>query len=229
MTFDDIRKALHGAIALLAASVAQPAGAEIEARQGWRPANGDRLVFDVFRDGSRFGSHIVHFTRNADELTVETDIELKVALGPITLFHYVHDATERWSAGALRSVSARTKKDGGWKTMTLEAVDGGQRIMGAGFKGILPDRVIPSTHWNVAQMSQSAMLSTETGALLPMTVTDRGLERVRVGDGAIEARRYDVKSEIAASLWYDAAGRWVKCAFEAQGSRIDYVLRKLPG
>ena len=229
MTFEDIRKALLSVLALLAVSAAQPAVAEIDVRQGWRPANGDRLVFDVFRDGSRFGSHVVSFARNADELTVETDIDLKVAFGPITLFHYVHDATERWNAGALRSVSARTKKDGKWKTMTLEAVEGGLRIMGAGFKGILPDRVIPSTHWNVAQMSQGAMLSTETGALLPMTVTDRGIERVRVGNSTIEARRYDVKSEIAASFWYDAAGRWVKCAFEAEGSKVDYVLRELPG
>jgi hypothetical protein len=204
-------------------SIPQPASA-----QAWQPRDRDKLVFDVFRDGSKFGAHVVEFRRTGDELIVESDVELKVALGPITFFHYVHDATERWSGGALRSIAAQTKKDGKWRSMTLEAVEGGLRIAGAGFKGIILPGAIPSTHWNIAEMKQSAMLSTETGALLPMTVTDRGAERVKTGAGWVEARRYDVQSEIAASFWYDAAGRWVKCAFEAQGSKIDYVLRELP-
>jgi hypothetical protein len=216
-------KGLLAAI-LLAISILQPAAA-----QTLQPKDGEKLVFDVFRDGSRFGTHTVAFRRAGEELTVDSDVELKVAFGPVTFFHYVHDATERWSAGALRSIAARTKKDGRWKNMTLEAAEGGLRIAGAGFNGIIPPGAIPSTHWNIAEMKQSAMLSTETGAMLPMTVTDRGVERVKVGTGSVEARRYDVKSEIAASFWYDAAGRWVKCAFEAQGSKVVYVLRALPG
>jgi hypothetical protein len=212
-------------IALLAmAFMALPAAA-----QTWQPKDGDRLVFDVFRDGSKFGTHSVVFRRAGEELTVESDVELKVTFGPLTLFHYVHDVTEHWTAGALRSIAARTKKDGRWKSMSLEAVEGGLKISGAAFKGVIPSGAIPSTHWNFAEMKQPAMLSTETGAMLPMTVTDRGVERVKVGAATIEARRFDVQSEIVASFWYDASGRWVKCAFEAQGSKVDYVLRRLPG
>jgi hypothetical protein len=43
-----------------------------------------------------------------------------------------------------------------------------------------------------------------------------------------EARKYLVKSEMDASFWYDTSGRWVKCSFIAQGSKVDYVLRELP-
>jgi hypothetical protein len=196
--------------------------------QDWKPGDGDRFVFDVFRDGSRFGTHVVSFQQSGDTLTVASDVELKVMLGPLTLFHYVHDVTERYSAGRLIAVAARTKRDGKWKQLTVSAAEGGFNVIGAAFKGLLSGVVIPSTHWNIAQMKQPTMFSTETGAMLPMTVTDMGLERVRVGEGTIEARRYLVKSEITASFWYDAAGRWVKCAFEAQGSKIDYVLRELP-
>jgi hypothetical protein len=196
--------------------------------QDWQPQDGDRLVFDVYRDGSRFGKHIVSFARTDDGLVVDSEIELKVALGPVTLFHYVHDVTERYSAGRLISVASRTKKDGKWKQLSARAVEGGLNVIGAGFKGLLDGVVIPSTHWNVAQMKQPAMFSTETGAMLPMTVADMGIERIRTGEGTLEARRYMVKSDLVASFWYDAAGRWVKCAFEAQGSKIDYVLRELP-
>ena len=196
--------------------------------QDWIPGDGDRLVFDVFRDGSKFGTHTVAFSQSGDGLTVDSDVELKVALGPLTLFHYVHDVTERYSAGRLISVVARTRRDGKWKQLTASAAEGGFSVVGAAFKGLHTGVVIPSTHWNIAEMKQPAMLSTETGAMLPMTVADMGLERVRVGTGTIEARKYVVKSEMEAAFWYDASGRWVKCAFEAQGSKIDYVLRELP-
>lgn len=196
--------------------------------QDWAPGDGDTLVFDVFRDGSKFGTHVVAFSQKGDTLAVDSDVDLKVTLGPLTLFHYVHEVTERYSAGRLISVAARTKKDGKWKQLTASAEAGGFNVVGSGFKGLLTGIVVPSTHWNVAEMKQPAMFSTETGAMLPITVSDMGLERVKTGEGVIEARRYVVKSEITASFWYDASGRWVKCAFEAQGSRIDYVLRELP-
>lgn len=211
------------ALVAVCAAIVQPAAA-----QTWQPKDGDRLVFDVFRDGSKFGSHIVAFRRSGDDLVVDSDVELRVALGPITLFHYIHDVTERWSGGTLRSVVARTRKDGRWKNMTLQAEESAFRVAGSGFSGIVAADAIPSTHWNFSEMKQPAMLSTETGAMLPMTVTDRGVQRIKSSAGIIEARRFDVKSEIAASFWYDASGRWVKCAFEAQGSKIDYVLREIP-
>jgi Family of unknown function (DUF6134) len=194
----------------------------------WQPSNGEQLFFDVYRDGSKFGSHVVTFKKIGEDLTVDSDIHLNVSFGPINFFDYIHDVTEHWSSGRLMSVKARTKNDGKWKDLAADAVEAGLRITGVAFKGVVALPVIPSTHWNVAEMMQPAMLSTETGAMLPMSVIDEGLERVKVGEQTLEARHYLVKSEIEASFWYDAAGRWVKCAFTTQGSKINYVLRALP-
>jgi hypothetical protein len=199
------------------------------AQPSWQPADGEKLEFDVFRDGSKFGKHVVTFRKTGDELTVDSDIELTVSLGPLTLFQYIHDVTETYSAGKLLSVASKTKKDGKWKTLAAKTVSSGLEVAGAAFKGVQTGTVIPSTHWNIEEMKQPAMFSTETGAMLPMTVTDMGLERVKTGEGLIEARKYVVKSDLTAAFWYDAAGRWVKCAFEAQGSKVEYVLRSVPG
>lgn len=196
--------------------------------QPWQPASGATLEFDVLRDGGAFGTHIVKFTRDGEKLTVKSDISLKVALGPLTLFEYIHDVTETYVGGRLSWVGSRTKNEGKWKTLSAQAKEGGLDVKGEAFKGLLRGSVIPSTHWNADEMKQAAMFSTETGEMLPMKVTDRGIETVKVGKGTIEARRFDVKSELDASFWYDAQGRWVKCAFEAEGSKIEYVLRALP-
>ncbi len=196
--------------------------------QPWQPANGDKLEFDVLRDGGEFGSHIVKFSREGDTLTVDTDVVLKVAFGPITLFDYSHDVTEKYVGDRLTWVGSRTKKDGKWKTLSAQAGEGGLKVEGSKFKGLLPGKVIPSTHWNRDEMTLPTMFSTETGEMLPIKVKDRGVENIKAGGKTISARRFDVDSEIDASFWYDDQGRWVKCAFETQGSKIDYVLRKLP-
>lgn len=196
--------------------------------QPWQPAHGDRLAFDVLRDGGEFGTHIVTFARQGDTLTVDTDVVLKVAFGPLTLFDYAHDVTEKYVGGKLTWVGSRTKKDGKWKTLSAQAGEGGLNVKASRFSGLLSGKVIPSTHWNRDEMSQPAMFSTETGEMLPMTVKDRGVEKIKAGGMTIDARRFDVSSELDASFWYDDQGRWVKCAFEAQGSKIEYVLRELP-
>ncbi len=77
-------------------------------------------------------------------------------------------------------------------------------------------------------MKQRAMFSTETGAMLPIEVIEQGVERVKTARGEVDARRYLVKSDLDATFWYDQAGRWMKCAFKAQGSHIEYVLREVP-
>jgi hypothetical protein len=217
-------------LVILAAVLMAPLATMMPAHANvWTPGHGDKLEFDVLRDGGPLGHHILTFTREGDALTVETDVSLKVTLGPITFFEYLHDVTEKYVGGKLTWVGSRTKKDGKWKTLSAQAMAGGVKVTGEAFKGTLTGRVIPSTHWNQDEMKQASMFSTETGEMLPMKVTDRGLERVKVGATTIEARRYDVVSELTASFWYDAQGRWVKCAFEAEGSKIEYVLRKLPG
>ncbi|MDP3493643.1 MAG: DUF6134 family protein [Hyphomonadaceae bacterium] len=203
-------------------------GAMPAVAQPWQPANGDKLEFDVLRDGGEFGTHLVNFTREGDSLTVKTDVVLKVALGPITFFDYAHDVTERYVGSKLVWVGSRTKNGGKWKTLAAQPTEGGLSVKGDKFKGVLTGPVIPSTHWNRDEMKQPTMFSTETGEMLPIKVKDRGIEKVKAGGRMIDAQRFDVDSEIDASFWYDSAGRWVKCAFEAQGSKIEYVLRALP-
>lgn len=211
--------------ALLAVAILVPMQAMA---QPWKPAHGTKLEFDVFRDGGKFGTHVLGFKREGDTLTVKTDVKLRVDLGPINFFEYIHDVTETYIGDRLVWIGSRTKNEGRWKTLSAELAGAGLKVNGEKFKGMLHGPVIPSTHWNAEEMKQAKMFSTETGEMLPMKVTDRGIEKVKVGNTTIDARRYDVDSELDASFWYDAQGRWVKCAFEAQGSKIEYVLRKLP-
>jgi Family of unknown function (DUF6134) len=194
----------------------------------WQPADGARLHFDVFRNGEPFGSHVVKFTRVGDAVKADTAIDLKVAIGPLTLYRYTHKSLEEWRAGRLQAVRAETLNEGKTSRLVVERVGDGLKVAGRAFSGLLDGQVFPSSHWNIDQMKQAAMLSTETGAMLDMKVVDEGVDAVKVGARTVQARRFLVKSDVTARFWYDEAGRWVKCAFEAQGQKVEYRLRELP-
>ena len=149
--------------------------------QDWKPSDGDRLEFDVLRDGGEFGTHVVAFRKTGDELTVDSDIDLKVTFGPADPLRIRARRHRSYTGGRLMWVGAQTKNEGKWKQLSAEAAEGGLKVAGAAFKGLLTGVVIPSTHWNADEMKQPAMFSTETGEMLPMKVKDRGLERVKVG------------------------------------------------
>ena len=108
----------------------------------------------------------------------------------------------------------------------MAATRDGDKIAVDGAEGdyTFPVDVIPSSHWNIGQLYQENMMSSETGKPLPVDVENLGLETITAGGKEIEATRYRLKSDIVVDLWYDADNRWVKCSFEARDQKIEYTL-----
>lgn len=193
----------------------------------WSPQPGDVIAFDVLRKGKPFGSHSVTFGEDGEgRLVAKTDVRLKAGIGPITVFKYELDATEVWQAGELVSLTGKVDDDG--KKGAVEAVRSGPSLQvdGTDFDGQVPASIIPSSHWNVAAIRSTKLLSTGNGEILDVTVTEQGEEPVLVAGEQVQATRYLLDSDIDVTLWYDDSGRWVKLAFEARGQDIEYVLAK---
>lgn len=219
---------------VLLACLAAPAGADnapvpaaspASALPAWAPEDGDRIRFDVLRNGRPFGRHAVSFDVAPDgTLTATTDVRLRAGLGPIAVFTYELDATETWKDGLLVALTGVVDDSG--KNGSVKATrDGGTlTIRGSEYAGIVPLGILPSSHWNVAQTGATQLLSTEDGELIKVIVEDKGSETVMVAGQPVEARRYLMDSDIDVDLWYDAQGRWVKLAFEARGQKIEYAL-----
>lgn len=194
----------------------------------WRPADGDEIRFDVLRQGKPFGHHTVSFTRTDDgELDVAVDVELRAGLGPLTLFRYELDSSERWRDGELIEVTGEVTEDGERESMQAEREGDQLRVAGDAFSGDVPASILPASHWNIAQTRTSQLLSTENGELIDVQVRDLGREMILAGGQEILANKYLLDSDIDVTLWYDDTGRWVKLAFEARGQSIEYVLAKL--
>ena len=218
------RAGFLGAIAGLLAGTLMSASVLVAPASAAVPESG-RLEFEVLRNGDPLGRHILTFEERGDELFVDVDVELKVRIGPITPFFYAHDVREEWEDGNLVSLRSTTRKDGrDFRVEATRTADGKLAVASTEFTGEVPGDVPPSTWWNNAVLERGQILSTESGKAIPAEATFIGRETIIAEGQEIEANRWRMVSELTIDLWYDDAGRWVKCQFEARGSTIEYVL-----
>lgn len=223
-----MKRSLTCALLLVGAGLAHGDTAGTEALRTWTPSPGDVIAFDVLRQGSEFGTHVVRFKEAGDgSLEVVVDVDLKAGLGPITLFRYQLDATETWKDGKLVALEGRVNDDGTRERVMARVQDDALEVDGDGFEGRIDRPILPASHWNVAQTEAQTLLSSENGELIDVKVERLGREVIKAGGVQVEANKFLMDSDIDVTLWYDDQGRWLKLAFEARGQAIEYVLRDL--
>jgi hypothetical protein len=185
----DRRRFLGGACASLWLAEAAATGAPV--------ADGARLAFTVFREGSEIGAHSLTFARNGEVSTIQVTIDLVVKLGPVPLFRYEHRATEVWTGATFSAVDAQTNE--------------------------APANALPSTHWN-RRMLDGPFINTQTGELTNSAVTPRGAASVETASGRkITVRRFEIAGPPVLETWYDEQMTWAGLQFKARdGSQIVY-------
>lgn len=188
------------------------------------PAAGQRTEFEVLRNGQPFGRHVVTVTRNGDNLVARTEVALRVAAGPVTLFRYEHECVETWRESVLDGLECETFKGGRRLQVRAASRDGVLHVAGPAGSAALPGELRPTSWWLMPPSGAEAMLDTETGSRMPLRITRMGREAIAVSGRRILAERVRVQGALTVDLWYDADGRWVGCAFDAHGQRIEYRL-----
>lgn len=192
-----------------------------------RPA--ERFAFDVSRNGSPLGRHVVKMRQRGAETVVEVAIDLAVTLAFVTVFRYRHRAEEVWQDGRLVSLSSTTYDDGKDLFVEARAVQGGLEVTGSSGRYEAPADTLPTSYWNPAMVERDVLLNTQDGAMMPVTTSPVGIEDVETAEGRLRARRYRLVGEIPLDLWYtEADRRWCALAFSMRGSDIGYRAVEVP-
>lgn len=188
------------------------------------PTSPGRVEFDVLRNGQPFGRHTVTVTETAGGFVARSNVALRVAAGPVTVFRYEHACVETWRASALTALDCDTLKGGRRLSVNATQTSGGLLVSGEDGESVMPATARPTSWWLRPPTDTGFMLDTETGARMPLRVTHMGREPVRVGEQTIDAERFRVRGDVTVDLWYDQQGRWVGCAFTTRGQNIEYRL-----
>jgi len=183
------------------------------------------IAFNVIRGNEPMGSHKLTFRQDGDKLIVEIAIDLEVRFAFIPVFRYSHRNTETWQGGRLVRLETETNDDGTRHRVRAEAVDDGLRVTdSSGRTYMAPANAIPTSYWNSETIRRSELLNTQNGKMMPVRIEAGADQRSAVVEAA-HYRLIKLEDGTPVDVWYDKQSRdWVKLAFEARGSKIDYEL-----
>jgi len=161
--------------AALAALLAAPVPSALAAAD-LAAGPGETIIFDVFRGrNTPFGTHEVRFTEDGAALIAEVTVRLRAGLGPVTVFRYEHDSTERWEDGRLVAFDGRTLKERA-NGSGLEVT--GRDPEGAPVEAAMDADILPSSHWHRYPPGEDQVLNTEHGTLMETNVEFLGEEEI---------------------------------------------------
>ncbi len=200
------------------------AGAVLAPSAGLRAAltTEDRIAFDVRREDSSIGRHVIGFRRDGGDLLVDIDIALEVRFAFLTLYRYKHRNRERWREGRLIGLNSETDDDGSAYWVRAEATEGGLRVESSEGRYTAPAGTLPTSYWNPRTVEQRQLLDSQHGRLLSVEVRPQGEDDLLLPLGRHSARQYRVAGDLELDLWYGQRGEWLKLAFEAKGAEIEY-------
>ena len=209
---------LHGRRVMLGAAAG---GAALLLTRGRAVAQsvppGDRMDFNLIRQGSVIGKETVTFQKDGNRLTVFVDVSIRVTMAMIPVYRLHHHETETWENGEILSFAATTVKNGshyyaqGWRN--------GSQFMARGTSApdgyVAPPGALPTSQWNHA-MLDGPMINTQDGKLMHPTVTNLGLTEVQLGDGSsVRARRFHVSGDLHFDTFFSDSWEWVGLSFPA--------------
>jgi hypothetical protein len=187
------------------------------------PENG-KIVFEILRGGQSFGMHSLQFTELTDGKTqVDIDINMRFAIGPLTLFRYQHNNTEIWDDDRILSVSSTTNDDG--DDYSLEAVWDENILRAATAEQTFeaPKNIYSTSYWNKIALNGTQLLNTQKGTIEDIKVTKAGQADLFFDWGTVRADIYDIDTVVPIRAYYDSITKeWVSLSFTARGSEVTY-------
>jgi hypothetical protein len=186
---------------------------------------GNKIQFDVMRDGQKVGQHTTRFLTHGNNLVIETLLNLNVTLFSIPIYSFYYEATEIWSDDLMINLDVSILDGSERKTIKAVSTVDGFFIKGPSGDLLISGPIISTNHWNSDVVKEHQVLNTLTGAVNQVQIVNKGSERITVRNGNLKATRYDYTGDLTGtSVWYDDKGRWVKLQFIARdGSTISYV------
>jgi hypothetical protein len=184
---------------------------------------GGELRFQVLRDGSAFGTHVLRFSREGGRIVVDGTIDLAVRLAFITVFRYTHRKREVWEGDRLVAFDATTDDDG--TTYVVKVRPEGDRLRVDGWEGphFVAADVPVASYWRPRMILWPTLINTQYGNIEEPKITDLGIETVTAGGRSVRGSRHSVVGRWGTfDTWY-AGEEWLKLSSSVRGSVIDYV------
>jgi hypothetical protein len=183
----------------------------------------ETMRFAIMRNGEQIGTHAIEINRKGPETNVRVATELAVKVLFVTAYRLQHSATERWMNGQLVALDSTTDNNGVRHNVRATRSISGLEVEADGRTSHVDQNVFPASLWNPELVRRKVALDTQDGQIDPISVTDDGLEDLRLGAEALKAHHYEIRGRYSQDIWYDERGRLVQVKLVgSDGSEISY-------
>ena len=183
------------------------------------PAAGGEWNFRVLLDGKEVGWHRYVVRGDGASTEVESRAQFDVRFLMLNAYSYRHTARERWRGACLDELESRTETNGRVEEAAAVAYDDAVVVDGPSGDARLPGCVMSFAYWDPRILRATRLLNSQTGELLPVSIADRGTERINDAGRTVAATRHRLSApDLQIDLWY-ADGRWVALEAPTPGGR----------
>ena len=181
-------------------------------------ADSRTLAFDVLREGSPIGTHVVSIRTSGPRTEVSIEIDLEVRFAFLTVYRYTHRSRETWTGDRLVKHSRRRPTTTARAPRSRRAPPPeGIAVDGSAGRYVAPVDTYPTSYWRRDKVRRTQLLDTQSGKLVSVRNTGLGARDMPVDGAAQPVEVYRVDGELAAEVGYAADGSWATLAFEARG------------
>jgi Family of unknown function (DUF6134) len=181
--------------------------------------------FRVWLDDRESGRHRFTLEGSGEQSELRSEARFDVLLLFIDAYRYRHEAIEHWNRNCLQSLASRTDANG--ERLAVSAVADGSRLVVTRAAGRSEHEgcVMSFAYWNPQILTANRLLNSQTGELLPVTVTPQGATTVVVRGEPRTAQHYRISAPgMPIDVWYVDAN-WVALEAPAgHGRRLRYEL-----
>jgi hypothetical protein len=186
-------------------------------------ASSETLRFAIMRNGDQIGTHTVEINRGPKEISVNMATDLAVKVMFITAYHLQYTTTEKWVGGKLVALNAESDDNGTKHKVSATLKANGLEVEADGKTSTVDKNIFPATLWNHEVVKHSQVLDPKDGEVVPITVTDQGMDDLTIDERTVKAHHYVLKGKFPQDVWYDEKGRLVQSSLVApDGSVILY-------
>jgi hypothetical protein len=185
------------------------------------------VVFDVFRKGSKIGTHAIQFGGTGGQLKVANRLNLVVKVAFVTVYRYDQVGEDEWEGDVLVRTRVQTNDDGKDSLVVAEAR--GDKLAVQGPMGAYATPLGAMTDlsfWNQAITRGRPVIDSQNGELMDIEFKPSTRERIEVLGRAIDAQRFPMATTKGRSgtVWYDDDSSLVKAVVLTRGETLNYEL-----
>ena len=206
---------MRSLLALILFSIALPAASAVP--NDWN--------FRVLLDGREVGRHQFTLEGAGPERRLRSEAQFAARVLFINFYSYLHEAVEGWQGDCLQSLESRTETNGKRQAVSAATRDGRLTVMRSKGRDEHDGCVMSFAYWNPEILKARQLLNSQTGELVPVTITEQGQETITVRGRPLAATRHRISAEqVQIDLWY-ADQQWIALeALALGGRRLRYEL-----